>query len=273
MEWDQVHETVKISRKNQRTGALEKCLVYEINRLKAYDVLPKHLDASLLQKKEIVVNDIAPISKSVELDSSPILYQNRTMVPIRSVAELMGFKVDWDHPNRKVVITTDEDVQDGVLRKTFDGSPLRKTDDLVVYSEIPRVNDTYTSGPVEIKILRMSKGFIKNKMNVRSLNETRDWIPYMEVQVAIKNKTNEEIYFQPEQSTLVTNTNEMVRANAILSNSVVGHFNSYTTRKGYIYFIFNDDVRNIDHVKITFPGAGDMQLTTFYEPIVAEYDM
>ncbi|WBW50554.1 stalk domain-containing protein [Peptoniphilus equinus] len=39
-----------------------------------------------------------------KLDVAPILYNNRTMVPIRVVAENLGLQVDWDNNNRTVVI-------------------------------------------------------------------------------------------------------------------------------------------------------------------------
>lgn len=38
-------------------------------------------------------------------DSAPILVNNRTLVPIRAIAEYMGYKVDWDGGSQKVIIT------------------------------------------------------------------------------------------------------------------------------------------------------------------------
>lgn len=43
--------------------------------------------------------------REVSLDVPPTVIDNRTMVPIRFVAEQMGLKVDWDQAEKKVTIT------------------------------------------------------------------------------------------------------------------------------------------------------------------------
>jgi hypothetical protein len=42
---------------------------------------------------------------SVEMDAAPILLNGRTMVPIRHVAEALGYSVGWDEENQTVSIT------------------------------------------------------------------------------------------------------------------------------------------------------------------------
>lgn len=42
----------------------------------------------------------------VEFDVEPIIVNDRTMVPIRVVSEILGFKVDWDEATTTVIITT-----------------------------------------------------------------------------------------------------------------------------------------------------------------------
>lgn len=42
----------------------------------------------------------------VELDVPPILFNDRTLVPVRFVSEALGAKVDWDGAEQKVIITS-----------------------------------------------------------------------------------------------------------------------------------------------------------------------
>lgn len=51
-------------------------------------------------KKEMYKNN-----KLIKLDVPPQLVSNRTLVPVRAVAEGFDCKVDWDETNRKVIIT------------------------------------------------------------------------------------------------------------------------------------------------------------------------
>ena len=41
-----------------------------------------------------------------ENDVAAIIYQDRTMLPVRAIAEIMGFEVEWDGENQNVIITT-----------------------------------------------------------------------------------------------------------------------------------------------------------------------
>ena len=41
----------------------------------------------------------------ITLDSPPVIVDNRTLVPIRAIAELIRYKVDWDNDTRTVIIT------------------------------------------------------------------------------------------------------------------------------------------------------------------------
>jgi len=44
--------------------------------------------------------------KTVIFDTAPIIVNDRTLVPVRLVAESLGYKVDWDDANKTVVINT-----------------------------------------------------------------------------------------------------------------------------------------------------------------------
>ena len=54
-------------------------------------------------------NNIAYIDKTqVELDTPPIIMNNRTLVPIRFFSEAFGATVMWENEDRTVLINTDE---------------------------------------------------------------------------------------------------------------------------------------------------------------------
>ncbi len=71
------------------------------------------------QTKSVIVNNgeiLLPIGANqatvngaaVSLDSSPVLVNNRTLVPIRFVAETLGAKVDWDSKSKTATIRYSE---------------------------------------------------------------------------------------------------------------------------------------------------------------------
>ena len=49
----------------------------------------------------VTVNDR---TREVEMDVEPFIANNRTMLPIRFVAEALGFEVEWDNANRTVIL-------------------------------------------------------------------------------------------------------------------------------------------------------------------------
>ena len=49
-----------------------------------------------------------PIVETVMLDVSAQIIQDRTLVPLRAVAESFGLGVEWDEDNQKVTITSDD---------------------------------------------------------------------------------------------------------------------------------------------------------------------
>ena len=50
------------------------------------------------------------VERKVEMDVAPFIANNRTMLPIRFVAEALGFKVEWDEPSRTVILTDKDNV-------------------------------------------------------------------------------------------------------------------------------------------------------------------
>lgn len=52
-------------------------------------------------------NDIITVNgRSKAIDTPPLILNDRTMVPVRFVSESLGYNVEWDGTNKKVIITT-----------------------------------------------------------------------------------------------------------------------------------------------------------------------
>ncbi len=58
---------------------------------------------------QIDSNTMTKNEETVEVDSAPTIVDDRTMVPVRAVSELLGLNVDWDGNDSEVIITSDED--------------------------------------------------------------------------------------------------------------------------------------------------------------------
>lgn len=54
---------------------------------------------------EVIIGDVVTKGK---MDVEPYIKEGRTMLPIRYVAEALGFDVEWDNPNRTVILTDKE---------------------------------------------------------------------------------------------------------------------------------------------------------------------
>ena len=83
---------------------------------------------------------------TVELDVAPEIINDRTMIPLRAVAEAFGAEVAWDDATKTVTITDSVEitsVDDGVISSEVtdeDGTVLYTVD--VTY---PVLNDSYTA--------------------------------------------------------------------------------------------------------------------------------
>lgn len=63
----------------------------------------------VIGSKKLVVT-VNGVQKEVKMDVEPFISNNRTMLPIRFVAEALGFKVEWDDPTRTVILTDKDTV-------------------------------------------------------------------------------------------------------------------------------------------------------------------
>ena len=59
-------------------------------------------------KNKIISNYIETGETSVtEIDTAPIIYNNRTLVPVRVISESLGCTVNWDGKTQTVIIKTE----------------------------------------------------------------------------------------------------------------------------------------------------------------------
>ena len=55
-----------------------------------------------------LIKNINGVESDVNMDVAPFIKDNRTMLPLRYIAEALGFKVDWDRATRTVTLTDKE---------------------------------------------------------------------------------------------------------------------------------------------------------------------
>lgn len=78
-------------------------------------IAPKQI---IKEKTEVVITigskimerAINGVNDKIMMDIAPFIEENRTMLPIRFVAEALGFTVEWDHVNRTVILMDKENV-------------------------------------------------------------------------------------------------------------------------------------------------------------------
>lgn len=73
-----------------------------------------------------IENPLANINgKEVSMDVAPMIVNNRTMVPLRFVAENFGLQVDWNDHSRKITISSDDLNQEQVGEKIIFDNQIR----------------------------------------------------------------------------------------------------------------------------------------------------
>ena len=55
-----------------------------------------------------MIKNINGIESEVKMDVAPFIKDGRTMLPLRFIAEALGFKVEWNHAARTVILTDKE---------------------------------------------------------------------------------------------------------------------------------------------------------------------
>lgn len=53
----------------------------------------------------LIVSDVQTQGiKTIELDSPPVLFNSKTMIPLRAVAEIFDYQVNWSEANKSIFI-------------------------------------------------------------------------------------------------------------------------------------------------------------------------
>ncbi len=68
------------------------------------------LQSKLVIGSKEMIKAVDGVEQKVMMDIAPFIDSNRTMLPIRFVAEALGFKVEWDEPSRTVILTDKDNV-------------------------------------------------------------------------------------------------------------------------------------------------------------------
>ncbi len=78
----------------------------KIEEAKVYD----KLEAILFINNNLMQKSVNGVVSQVRMDIAPFIYQSRTMLPIRFVAEALGFMVTWDENTRTVYLVDKENI-------------------------------------------------------------------------------------------------------------------------------------------------------------------
>ena len=62
-----------------------------------------------------------PVTGTITLDSPPVIKNSRALVPLRFVAELIGYDVRWDAATRKVYMTSPDPGTDSPMQPEWEG--------------------------------------------------------------------------------------------------------------------------------------------------------
>lgn len=108
--WNAGNQTVEILKKAKSQDGLyntEDVLVLQIGSSVAYRLDPTYYESLSFdfRKSDEFVSTIKSSSTSISMDVGPKIVNDRTMVPIRFIAEEFGLHVDWDTSNRIVLIS------------------------------------------------------------------------------------------------------------------------------------------------------------------------
>ena len=68
------------------------------------------LEAKLVIGSKEMSKSVDGVEQKINMDIAPFIEGNRTMLPIRFVAEALGFNVQWDNDNRTVILIDKENV-------------------------------------------------------------------------------------------------------------------------------------------------------------------
>lgn len=110
VDWNESSRIALIKKRNSKTEIIEKYigisidnpLLYNFSVEKFYELLHRDLDGENVTQEEFT--QFALDAEKIQMDASPKILNNRTMVPIRVIAEQFNQQVDWDPETRTVIV-------------------------------------------------------------------------------------------------------------------------------------------------------------------------
>ena len=107
--------------------------------------------------------------KPIELDIAPVIVDERTLVPVRAVAESFGSAVDWDGESRTVIIRS-------VVEKVISEAYQKLADSLKLLSKYDEATNTYTFEPDPLTRTLMGLNDTDVKTKYDAINERIDLV-------------------------------------------------------------------------------------------------
>ena len=86
---------------------------------------------------------------------------------------------------------------------------------------------------------------------------------------ATENTSDDTLSFYPDQSTMVTNKKQL-EADFLFSASIGGDFYGNVEKEGLVYFIYEEDLRDVDKMRLFVKGAVDNDFNKVGEDIELE---
>lgn len=99
--WDQENKAVSVVKADYERQIPEKVFLLYINQPAIYDIDTDYIMSRLAGGERIEPKSYLTRK---EIDIPPIIINDRTLVPVRAVAEEFGLQVDWDDEERTVII-------------------------------------------------------------------------------------------------------------------------------------------------------------------------
>ena len=93
-------------RRNDDKKETKPALEEKVQETSKYD----KFEAVLFIKDSIMQKSVNGVVSQVRMDIAPFIYQSRTMLPIRFVAEALGFTVTWDAKTKTVYLSDKENI-------------------------------------------------------------------------------------------------------------------------------------------------------------------
>ena len=100
--------------------------------------------------KTVVIN-----GKEVEWDVAPVIEKDRTLVPLRGISEVLGYKVDWNDAQKRITMT-----KDGVQIIMFIGSNIVMVNGVTrTWDVAPKIDETSSRTLVPLRPIAELLGY------------------------------------------------------------------------------------------------------------------